>query len=114
MAPAPAASESSHAPLWISGALFLAVVLVFGQTYRHEFVSYDDGAYITKNPMVLRGLTLEGLRWSLTAIVASMWHPLTLISHMLDVELFDLHAGAHHLVSVFFHGLNAVLAFHAL
>ena len=95
--------------------MFLAVVFVFGQTYRHEFVSYDDRAYITNNPMVLRGLTLEGLRWSLTAIVAGgMWHPLTMISHMLDVQLFGLHPGPHHLVSVFFHGLNAVLAFHAL
>ena len=65
--------------------------------------------------MVLRGLTLEGLRWSLTAIVAGgMWHPLTMISHMLDVQLFGLHPGSHHLVSVFFHGLNAVLVFHAL
>jgi hypothetical protein len=108
-------SESSRAPFWISGALLLAAFVIFGQTARHDFINFDDGTYIFNNPMVRRGLTLEGLRWSLTAVVASsLWHPLTLISHMVDVQLFGLRPGPHHLVNVFFHGLNAVVAFHAL
>ncbi|HED65716.1 MAG TPA: tetratricopeptide repeat protein, partial [Planctomycetes bacterium] len=39
------------------------------------------------------------------------WHPLTWWSHMLDVELFDLDAGAHHRTSALLHGCNALLFF---
>ena len=37
--------------------------------------------------------------------------PLTTLSHMLDCQLFGLHAGGHHLVNVLWHGANAVLLF---
>lgn len=42
------------------------------------------------------------------------WHPLTSLSHMLDCELFGLHAGRHLAVNVALHAANAVLLFLAL
>ena len=39
------------------------------------------------------------------------WHPLTLLSHMLDCQLFGLNPWGHHLTSVLLHALNAVLVF---
>ena len=69
----------SDAPLWISCGLAIAVVAVFGQTLRHEFLYYDDPEYITANAMVSQGLTWAGIRWSLTAVVGNTWLPLTLI-----------------------------------
>jgi tetratricopeptide (TPR) repeat protein len=112
--PRPTPPKSSDAPLWIAGGLAIGVFLVFGQTLRHDFLYYDDGDYITANAMVSRGLTWKGLRWSLTAIVGNLWHPLTLISHMLDVQLFGMRPGLHHFVNVLLHAANAVLAFAVL
>lgn len=106
--------SSGDAPLWIGFGLVLAVMIVFGQTLRHDFLYFDDGHYITDNPMVLQGLTWAGVKWSITAVVANMWHPLTLISHMVDVQLFGLWPGLHHFMNVVIHATNAVLLFVAL
>lgn len=91
----------------LSGTIFL----VYGQMLGHTFINYDDPQYVTENPHVRSGLTLEGIRWALTATHASNWHPLTWISHMLDVDLFGLRPGGHHLVSMLLHIANALLLF---
>src|SRR4030065_2893848 len=93
--------------------LFLIVVTfaVYWQVSNHQFVNYDDGSYITENPHVKAGLTREGIAWAFTAMHMGNWHPLTWLSHMLDVQLFGLHPGAHHLVNVLFHATNTVLLF---
>ncbi len=94
-------------------SLFLIVVtfVVYWQVVNHQFVNFDDGTYILENPHVKTGLTGEGFIWAFTSTYASNWHPLTWLSHMLDVQLFGLHPGPHHLVNVLFHAINTVLLF---
>ena len=49
--------------LIIMVALFAISWLVFGRTIFHQFINYDDQAYVYENAMVMRGLTVyEGLR----------------------------------------------------
>jgi tetratricopeptide (TPR) repeat protein len=100
---------------WITASigigLMLTVWAVFGKTSHHEFINYDDPRYVYENPSVLQGLTWQGIRWAFIHSHAANWHPLTWLSHMLDVELFGLWPGGHHLTSVLFHALNAVLLF---
>ncbi len=91
--------------------LVITTYFVYRQVISHSFVTYDDGLYITENLRVQAGLTLENLFWSFSTHHAGNWHPLTWISHMLDVEFFGLNAGGHHLTSVFFHTLNSLLVF---
>src|SRR5258708_8113573 len=98
----------------VSLGLVTAAAAVFGQMRGHDFVSFDDGLYVYQNPMVRKGLSLEGLRWAFTTFDAANWHPLTWLSHMLDVSLFALDAGSHHLVSLALHAGSAVLLFHLL
>ena len=92
-------------------ALFLGTLAAYAGVSGHDFVGYDDPIYVTDNQIVQRGLTGEGLRWAFTATHASNWHPLTWLTHMLDVQLFGLDAGRHHLVSVALHAVNALLLF---
>ena len=77
----------------------------------HGFISFDDDDYITDNPVVRRGLTLDGLVWAFASPHVYNWHPLTWLSHMADVQLFGLHAGGHHLVGLLLHTANALLLF---
>jgi len=94
----------------LTGLLLALVTLVLYLPVRqHGFSVYDDGDYITQNHIVQNGLTWAGTKWAFTTWYASNWHPLTWLSHMLDCELFGLDPGAHHLVNVLFHALNAVL-----
>ena len=90
--------------------LLLAIALVFGQTVGHEFV-YDDVKYVSENPVVQKGLTLEGSRWALTYGEIGHWHPLTWLSHMLDCQIYGLQAGGHHLTNVLLHAATAILLF---
>jgi tetratricopeptide (TPR) repeat protein len=85
--------------------------LVFGQTLRHDFVNYDDDAYVYQKPIITSGITLPGIAWAFTHVHARNWHPLTTISHMLDCQLFQLNAGGHHFTNVLLHSIVVVLLF---
>ncbi len=91
--------------------LGLATILTFWPLTRHEFISYDDAIYITGNPHVRAGLTAESVGWAFTNGEAGNWHPVTWLSHMLDVQMFGLQPGWHHLVTVIIHAANTILLF---
>src|SRR6266436_5205906 len=65
----------------VSAALFLGTLLVFSRAVGNDFVNYDDPVYVTDNPCVQAGLTLEGIQWALTTDAAANWHPLTDFAH---------------------------------
>jgi tetratricopeptide (TPR) repeat protein len=85
-----------------------ATAAAYSPVVRAGFV-YDDRYYIETNPRVATGLTAANARWALTALEQSNWHPLTWLSHQLDVELFGLRPLGHHLVSVVLHVADAEL-----
>ena len=95
----------------IALALVALVAGVYGQVGGFGFVNFDDGRYVYQNPHVRAGLTWDGVRWAFTAFDASNWHPLTWLSHMLDVQLFGVEPGWHHLVNVLLHAVDTVLLF---
>lgn len=96
---------------WLSLALLIIAVLPYFGVWNFEFVSFDDPDYISGNPQVLAGLTWDSVKWAMTANDFANWHPLTWISHMLDVTLFGPNPGAHHLTNVSLHAINTVLLF---
>jgi tetratricopeptide (TPR) repeat protein len=99
---------------WIAGALAAAVCLAFLPVAGNGFLSYDDDRFLTANAAVHGGLTPAGLRWAFTSLDELNWHPVAWIAYMADWTLFGPRAGAHHLASVFWHALAAVLLFLAL
>ena len=95
-------------------ALLVITTGAFLPVLKADFLNLDDPVYITSNRRVLGGLRLQGLLWAFTSFDAANWHPLTWVSHMADVSLFGLRAGAHHGTSLALHALTAVLLFLAL
>jgi len=98
----------------LTAALFLIVavtIAVYWPVLQNDFIDFDDDLYVTANMMVQQGLSLKGFLWSITTFHAANWHPLTWLSHMLDVELFDLNPSGHHATSLFLHSVNALLLF---
>jgi protein O-mannosyl-transferase len=91
--------------------IFLAIstFTIYSQIQNHEFINYDDDVYITNNQHVKAGLTPDSIRWSLTASFNGNWHPITWLSHMLDVQLFG--PNDHHLTNLLFHITNVLLLF---
>ena len=94
------------------GACAVVVVLVwivFGQTLAHDFVNYDDKTYVYGNSLVSAGLSWHGLARAFVDTQTNNWHPLTIVSHMLDCQIFDLKPGGHHFINVLLHTIAVVL-----
>ncbi|MGA2788968.1 MAG: hypothetical protein ABSF60_15720, partial [Verrucomicrobiota bacterium] len=109
-APAPATTPL-RIPVWLlAGLLLLLTIGLYWPATRCGFV-YDDKLYVTMNPQVQNGLTWDNLKWAFSIPVSSNWHPVTMLSHMLDCQLFGLNPWGHHLTSVLLHAVNTVLIF---
>jgi hypothetical protein len=94
-----------------AAALVLLIVAVFAPVRTYDFISLDDPQYVSENPYVAQGLTRESVTWAFTEVHASYWIPLNWLSHMLDVQLFGLNAGGHHVTNLLLHVANALLLY---
>jgi tetratricopeptide (TPR) repeat protein len=108
------AGTNPRLDLLISLVLVVATLSVYWQVRGFGFIDYDDGAYVKDNPYVTGGLSWATVRWAFTTSHVCNWHPLTWLSLMLDVQLFGVNPGAHHLVNVLVHAANTVLLFWTL
>jgi len=102
--------------VWVCLFLVLITLSAYWPVRHHDFINFDDNLYVYQNPNILSGITEESLAWSFSFQnkEKNYWHPLTWLSHMLDVELYGLDSGGHHLTNLVFHALNTVLLFMAL
>src|SRR5438128_4124383 len=105
--------EAGNRRVSLGICIFLAAIvwMVFASTLGHDFVNYDDKTYVYGNSLVSAGLTSRGLTQAFVDTQTGNWHPLTMISHMLDCQLYGLKAGGHHFTNVLLHTIAAVLLF---
>ena len=85
--------------------------IAYSRVLYNDFVYYDDELYVTENAAVQSGLTAESLYYAMTGVCASNWHPLTMLSHILDCTLYGLLPMGHHLSSLLLHSANTFLLF---
>ena len=93
--------------------LGLAVVtaIAYLPVLKADFINFDDPQYVTSNPYVMLGLSLDSIRWAFTSTHASNWHPLTWLSLMFDRQIFGSGPTAFHLVNLLLHIVNSILLF---
>lgn len=97
--------------LWLTAALPAAVIFtVYIPALQNDFVNWDDPDYVYEN-INIRSLDIDFLRWSLTAVVASNWHPLTLISLAADYSFWGQNPEGYHFTSIAIHSINSLLVF---
>jgi len=95
-------------------ALCAATALVYTPVLDADFTHFDDKRYVTANPMVHAGLSLESVRWAFFTNYLSNWHPLTWVSLMTDYEIAGLNRQVFHLTNLLLHIANSALLFLAL
>jgi len=99
-------------------AVFLILVLmvwaVFGQTLSFGFINCDDNVFVYENPLVLNGFTGAGVAQALTRISDTFYYPFTVISFMLDSELYGMNPGGFHLTNVLLHSVSVLFLFFLL
>lgn len=103
-------NNNARLTILLCAALIGVTLGVFWPLLSSEFVSYDDPPYVTENDHVTSGLTWENLKWAFgNNKHGGNWHPLTSLSHILDVQLFGLNPVRHHLINLLFHVADSVL-----
>ena len=95
----------------VCACLVLAVLLVFSRTLSQGFSNIDDFAFVTNEPHVSGGFSWSGIAWAFSNGPAGEWYPLSMLSHMLDCQLYGLHPAGHHLTNVLLHAATAVTLF---
>jgi tetratricopeptide (TPR) repeat protein len=115
------ASASTPAPTawWLHPAVVSILlislnIVVYAAVRDFQFVNWDDPSYITENPNIVDGLTGRSVMWALTTGYSPYWHPMTWLSHLLDVQLFGMDPGPHHVTSLVIHVANTLLIFGVL
>jgi hypothetical protein len=94
--------------------LTVVTLATFWPVVHHDFINLDDPNYVVQNPAVQAGLTWKAVAWAFTTGRNNNWHPLTWLSHMLDVQLFGLNPSGHHLTNLLLHTANTLLLFFLL
>jgi protein O-mannosyl-transferase len=97
--------------LIVSFLLVLVTLALYNPINRAPYLNYDDNAYVYENYHVREGLNRGTIVWAFTTNAESNWHPLTWLSHSLDVTLFGLNPAGPHYVNVLLHAANVVLLF---
>lgn len=97
--------------IWLLVALATITVAAYAPLRHHDFVGIDDPIYVINNPHLRGGLTWAKVASAFGSSYANFWHPLTLLSLMLDVQLFGVSAGALHLSNLLLHVASTLVLF---
>ena len=100
--------------LVLSLLLAVATAVLYFPVNRQLFLNLDGNQYVTDNIDIQDGLNWDTVKWAFTSYYSLNWHPLTWLSHALDVQLFGLNPARHHDVNLLLHVLNVVLLFWVL
>lgn len=94
----------------LAAALALLAALAFWPVLSAGFISMDDDLYVTKNPHI-HAVTAQNAVFLLTHTHEFLYHPLSLLSFMLDHALFGDRPMGYHAVNLAVHLLVVVLVF---
>jgi hypothetical protein len=75
----------------------LATEVVYLQVWNDDDVGYDEDGCVNENARVQNRLPLDNTSRAFKTIYKSNWHPLTWLSHLLDVELLGMQSGHHYM-----------------
>lgn len=101
---------SGRTTLYIAFLLALVTFLVYLPSLKNSFVSIDDYRYVPGN-FSIRHIDLKFLKLILTTVIASNWHPLTMLSYAVDYAFWGVDPFGYHLVNIIFHSVNTSLVF---
>ncbi len=91
--------------------LALITIAVYSPVHDHPFANIDDAKYVTQNQHIANGLTPGAVFWAFTHGYAGNYHPVTWVSHAIDIQLFGFDPAPHHDENVLLHAIDTILLF---
>ena len=85
---------------------------MFSRTLRQGFFELSTIIiFVYDEPHVSGGLSWSGIAWAFTNGPLGEWYPLSMLSHMLDCQLYGLNPAGHHFTNLLLHAASAVALF---
>jgi tetratricopeptide (TPR) repeat protein len=108
----PATRAASRRKLWLqAGLLLLLALCAYLPALWADFV-WDDDAYVTNNPVILRPDGLRRIWFELGS--TDQYYPLVYSTFWIEYRLWGLNPMGYHLVNVLLHGLGTALLWRLL
>ena len=104
-------TSSSKRTLILCLLLAIGTIALYSRVVHATFLRYDDDRYVVENPYVRSGIHWSTVAWAFTTFEQANWHPITWLSHALDVQLFGMNPAAHHFVNLLLHAASVALLF---
>jgi hypothetical protein len=82
--------------------LGLASILTYLPVSTAELLFWDTQTYVNDNAAI-HDINASSLLWMLTQTYHANWHPLTWLSHAIDIQIFGFAPFGHHWVNVAWH-----------
>ena len=82
--------------------LTLAGILTYLPVSTADLLFWDTQTYVNDN-LAIHDINGSSLLWMLTQTYHANWHPLTWLSHALDIQIFGFAPSGHHWVNVAWH-----------
>jgi tetratricopeptide (TPR) repeat protein len=97
---------------WWAAAVIVAITgAVFLQMRNHEFLLFDDPAYVVNNPILDAGMNIEAVGRVFTEPYFANWIPLTILSYKIDHALYGKAPRGYMLTNLALHLVGALLLF---
>lgn len=101
----------SYRQLTLIHCVLLAAITVAAYLdVRHHHFVWDTIPFVLENPWV-HEVTIDNIVAMFTQAHRANWQPIVNLSHTFDIYWFGYDSGAHHLVNLAMHTLNALLLY---
>jgi protein O-mannosyl-transferase len=87
----------------------ILVILCNWEFDKLTVIIFDDPVYYSQNNLIRNGFSITAIKWAFTTTMHGMWHPLTWVSLLMDVEIFGDNVIGLHVTNLLLHLLNCIL-----
>ncbi len=94
--------------------LILVIVVITSFVYlpsiNNNFTNWDDQKYVVENPFI-KSISAENLKNIFSKFYLANYHPLTLLSFMVEYGFFGDNPSVYHLTNLLLHLVNCILVY---
>jgi len=92
------------------GGILILTAIIYSPAIQFEFTNWDDDIHITNNPSI-QTLTQQSISDLFIPTDRYMYHPLTMLSYMIEWKIVGEQPWLFHTTNILLHGINICLVF---